>query len=246
MRMELAYFNANDSSAKQEILIKKVNYYLSNQLTSEATLNEIKRVKTKWIKNDTLKYNFLWNASLIAYLNRDESYAKFYLNAYENLSNDTSIQCKLLSVLVNKYQDTSITQLRIQQLSATDSLFGCLSCFKQVALYQKKHLNFYLISSAILPGSGSIMNGNVLKGAVSLALAATSVYSIVYMVNQALYLNAALWGTGLGLKFYTGNIKLTESLFNKSEMSKKNKLATKCELQLEKILNKYPIALKAL
>lgn len=246
MQFELEYFNANDSSIKQEILIKKIAYYLNNNNSGKEVLNEVKRVKTKWIGNDTLKLNFLWNASLIAYLNQDEPYARFYLNTYEQLSNDTSIQCKLLSVLVNKYQDTAFAQIRIQQLTSNDSIFNCLNCFKGVAQYQKKHLNVYLIASAILPGSGSMMNGNVLKGAVSLALAATSVYSIVYMVNQALYLNAALWGTGLGLKFYTGNIKLTESLFNKSEMREKNKLATKCELQLEKILNKYPIALKVL
>jgi hypothetical protein len=67
---------------------------------------------------------------------------------------------------------------------------------------------------------------------------------VVAMINAGVYINAALWGTGLGLKFYTGNIRLTEKVFREKELKQKNKLATLCELKLEKVLEKYPVNLK--
>ncbi len=244
MQYEFVYFKNTNDSLKQGILIKKINYYLQHNNLDEAVLKEIKRVTIKSIPTARLKENFLWNAAVIAYLNSDINYARFYLAEFEAFKKDSSLEFQLLSVFINKYDDTSSTGKQIRQLSLKDSLFTCLACFKEVATYSKKHLNFYLLSSTILPGSGSLMNGYAFKGLVSLALTAGSVYAVIRLLDYGLYVNAALWGSGLGLKFYTGNIKLTETLFYKSETRQKIKLASTCELNVKKVLEKYPISLR--
>jgi hypothetical protein len=243
---EYSYFTSSSDPVKQQVLLKKVSLYLSHNITGPEVLNEIRRVNTEAIASPQQKENFLWNAALIAYLNNETARAGLYLDRYEKHSGDTSLSYNLLLILVNKYTDSALVTKKINQSAAQDSAFKSLACFAGITNYSRKHRNFYLLSSAILPGSGAIMNGYVIKGAVSLALAAGSVYGIVKMVEYGLYINAVLWGTGVGLKFYTGNIRLTENLFYKAEARQKNKLATACELNLKTLLTKYPVNLRDL
>lgn len=246
LHYEYAYFKNTSDSIKQNILLKKVKLYLNAGLTGPETFNEIKRINYSALNASQIKESFLWNAAVIAYLNDDIPYSRFFLNEYYTVKNDTSISYTTLWILSNKYNDTSKVRERINYLSKTDSLFIGLNCFSDITNFNRKHLNFYLISSAIIPGSGTIMNGAVVKGLISLALAAASVLSIVKMIEYGLYLNAFFWGTGVGFKFYTGNIKLTETVFYKAENKTKNKLTENCKLKLKKILDKYPITLKEL
>lgn len=241
---EQAWFHATDPVLKESILLKKINYYLEHNCTDTRILKELIRVNYKLVQDNKIKNNFLWNAALIAYLNNETGHAGNYLSHYALSSGDSSLQFNLLSLLINKYSDTTEARKRINLLSEKDSLFKTLNCFYQVSNYNRKHFNLYLISSAILPGSGTMMNGEIIKGVISLSLAAASVYGIIRLVQYTLYINAALWGTGVGLKFYTGNFKLTEQSFYKAEARKKNKLAGNCELNLKKILEKYPLTLK--
>lgn len=241
---EYAYFKCANEADRQEILIKKVDLYLKQDITDKRVLFDIERVKIELVSDTVKKKSFLWNAALVFYLNGETEPSVSYLNRYEELSADTSTECYLLSILTNKYRDSGLVKQRIEKLTRRDKIFERLNCFSHVINYERKCLNFYLLSSVLVPGSGTIMNGEVLKGIVSLALAAGSVYGIVSLIEYGLYINAALWGTGVGLKFYTGNIKLTEAAFYRAEGRKKNKLAESCELNLEQILKKYPITLK--
>jgi hypothetical protein len=243
---EYAYFKSNSDSVKQVILLKKIDLYLKQNITGEEAFKEIKRVNINTLHDQKLKTYFLWNAITISYLNNETDYAGYFLAEYEAVKKDTSKTFNLLAILVKKYTDTSEVNQRIKYLSATDTLFKGLSCFCEIVSYNRKHLNLYLISSFILPGSGTIMNGYVFKGLVSLALTAASVYGIVKLIEYGLYVNAVLWGTGVGLKFYLGNIKLTENTFKKKELLKKNKLTNDCELKLKKVLDKYPVTLRGL
>lgn len=241
---EYACFKSTDTTAQQQFLLKKLNLYLNRGLTGPEMFREAKRVQIKFL--GTHKSDFLWNAAVLGYLNNETDRAAFYLSEYGEQAGDTGIAYNLLSVLINKYSDTAQVRRSINFLEKKDSLFNGLHCFAEVAAYERKHLNFYRISSAIVPGSGTMINGAVLKGIISLALTAGSVYGIVQLVKYGLYLNAFFWGTGVGLKFYAGNLKLTEKTFYQKEQRQKNKPATECGLKLQKILNKYPLTLKAL
>ena len=241
---EYAYYKSNDTQLKQKILLKKMGIYLRENITNRDVFNEVKRVQISYLTSDELKVDFLWNAATISYINNETDYARFFLAEYDHLKKDTSIEFHLLSILVNKYIDTADVNKRIGYLISINKEFTNLLCFYDPVNYNRKHLGFYLISSAILPGSGTLMNGYVFKGIVSLALTAGSIYGVLKLVEYGLYANAFLWGTGVGLKFYTGNIKLTEQVFYKAENEQKNKLTKNCELKLKEILNKYPLILR--
>jgi hypothetical protein len=243
---EYAYFIQKNDTVRQEILLEKINFYLRKKVIGKEVFNEIKRLKVNILKNDFEKKWFLWNAAIVAYLNTETEYSRNFVSEYGLLVNDTSVAYHLLIILANKYSDTLLVNKIIKKLALKDSDFNSLSCFADVTNYNRKHLNFYLFSSAILPGAGTVMNGAVVKGFISLALTSTSIYGVYQLVEYGLYANAFLWGTGVGLKFYSGNIKLTEKVFEQGEMKQKNKLANSCELKLNEILLKYPITLKVL
>ncbi|MBA3663688.1 MAG: hypothetical protein H0W61_05715 [Bacteroidetes bacterium] len=244
--LEYAYFKTTDEFKKQELLLKKIACYLKQNNTEGKVFSEVKRVKPEKINDNSQRSAYLWNATVIAYLNNETDYARFYMSEYIIQTKDSSVTCDLLYILVNKYTGIDAVNQKIEQLAQKDSLFRELTCFADIASYSRKHINRYLIASAILPGSGTMMNGYVLKGLISLALTAGSVYGVIKLIEYGLYINAVLWGTGVGLKFYTGNIKLTEQTFYKAEERKKNKLTTDCELKLKTILSKYPLTLREL
>jgi hypothetical protein len=226
------------------LLLKKINLYLNANLWNEEVLAEVKRVRPRLIADSLVRAHFFWNAAWLSYLNSDDAGAVYHLRKYSEISSDTSLEFYLASVLIHKNTDTTLFQKHLQLLVKHDTLFRSLNCFMEVYSYNRKHLNWYLLSSALVPGLGTSLNGYPLKGFVSLALSASSVYGVVKLVEYGLYINAVLWGTGVGMKFYTGNIRLTEASFYKAESSKKQKLASSCELLLETVLKKYPLNLK--
>lgn len=242
---EYRYFNTIEKEAKETALIGKINYYLRNNYTGKELFNEINRIDPGALEI-RLKNKFLWNAALISYINNETAHARLYIEQYGDNSRDSSVDFHLLSLLINKYTDTVAVRKHLNFLAAKDYLFAGLNCFYTISNYSRKHLNLYLLSSAIIPGSGTAMNGYPLKGLVSLAIMAGSVYGVVKLIEYGLYVNAVLWSTGVGLKFYTGNIRLTEQSFNRAESRKKNKLTNDCELTLKKILDKYPLTLQEL
>jgi hypothetical protein len=241
---EYAVYKSAHDSVKQELILKKLALYFRRNITDENVFEELKRINPDLLKNSETKSSFLWNAAVVSYINGQTNHAMHYIQDYKAATKDSSLIFNLLSVLIHKYSDTGEVKRCLTFLSRKDPMFHDLNCFADVAAYERKHLNFYLVSSALIPGSGTIMNGYILKGLVSLALTSASVYGIVKLVEYGLYINAVLWGSGVGLKFYTGNIKLTEKSFYGAEKKKKNKLTSDCELKLKHILNKYPVTLK--
>jgi TM2 domain-containing membrane protein YozV len=126
-------------------------------------------------------------------------------------------------------------------LSGFDARFNSLQCLKDASAYSRKNENLYVIASAIVPGSGSMLNGYIGKGINSLLLNAASATGIALLVKHQLYINAVIWGGMVGLKFYVGNILLTKSLFERKEQLIKNQLANNCELIVKELLEDYPL-----
>lgn len=246
MLCEYKVFKANTEAEKQEALIKKVKLYIGANELGEAIFNEIKRVNTSAISDINKKRSFLWNAATIAYLNEKTDHARYFISEYENISSDSSETFYLLSILANKYHDTALVNSTIKKAVKKDSLFKTLSCFMDAVNYNKKHYYSYIISSAVVPGLGTALNGKVLKGSTSLALNAISLYAVVKLAESGLYTNAVLWGLGLGVKFYIGNLNLTDKTFYEAEQKHRNKILGKCEVKLKELLSKYPIILSEL
>ncbi len=233
------YFSTFDS-VKDELLLKKLDYYFSNKNYSTDALTEAKRINYSSLTKKSQKL-FLWNASLLSYMNNEKDKSQSYFSVYQRLNPDSSISAKILSVLISSNYDSAQATKIIRHLTAEDTSLICLSCLNKVNEYKRPHKKLYVIASAIIPGSGSMMNGHVVKGFNSLALCSAAGYATYLLVQNNLYANAVLLGGQLFAKFYGGKIHLTGVLFDRKEDRKKNSLAKDCERTLKKVLEKYPL-----
>jgi len=244
LQLEEKIFRSTSDSEKADICLGKIDLYLKNKDYSTQLFLEIKRINYKTLTNYNDRVRYLWNSAIVAKLNHEWNYAAFYYNRYYEITNDTSISSLLLEVLVNNGNDSVIFNQLIKRLEHIDKQFDCVNCLADVLYYEKKHRNAYLLASAILPGMGSALNGYTVKGITSLMINTLSAYAIYAMIQNNLYLNAIFWGSGLALKFYAGNILLTNTLFDKSGSHTKSMLADKCEHAIGLVLSKYPIEFK--
>ena len=244
LQLEKGIYFFQSDSFKTDLLLKKLDCYFEHKNYSSDALAEAKRIKYASLTNPVSQKRFLWNASLLTYMNNEKDKSLSYFNTYQHLYPDSGIQSSILSALINSNYDSAQATKIISKLSSEDSSLGCLSCLNKINSYKRPHKKLYVIASAIIPGSGSMMNGNVLKGVTSLTLNSAAGFATYLLIKNNLYANAFLLGTGLILKFYPGNIRLTQVLFDRKEERKKNKLANDCELKLKKVLEKYPLSFR--
>lgn len=239
---EKIYREEKDTLINQ-LILEKVRLLLDEQELDTRILFEIKRVKPSLIIGKA-KIDFLWNASIISYLTGETYSSLHYFDLYQNLKVDTTIQNTLLSFLVYSGYNNAKADLYLNQLIQRDSTFNTLNCFNEVQAYELKHKKMYGILSMILPGAGLILNQEYRKGITSLGLNTASVFAISWFYQQNVYLNMFGWGSNLITKFYIGGLSLTDKTVINKESMKKEKLATSCELQLKKVLEKYPLNFK--
>lgn len=241
---EQKLFVAKTDSERASLILKKVDLYIARNEVSVNSLNEAKRIDYELLPDEESKERFLWNASILANLNNDMDYARFYLDRYHKLAQNITTEYLLLKILINNGEDSALLRQDVNLLAERKSDFACLTCLTEVAYYNKKNRYAYLLSSAIVPGLGSIMEGYPLKGAASLLVNTASAFAIYELIRHNLYINAVLWGVTLTSKFYSGNIKLTDKLFDAKENKQKNTLATKCKGKIGKLLKDYPLLFK--
>lgn len=242
LELEKLRFATKNDSLQSEISYRKVQLYLANQQVHSGVFEEVKRVEYRKLP-DSLKTNFLWNAALISYLSNEQYRSTFYLDRYGNLSRDSSVSYFLMQTLVHRL-DTAALQHNLGQLQRLDSAFTTLTCFEDFQQFERKNPKAYKIASGIVPGLGSMMNGYWLKGTSSLLFSAGMLAASYAMFYNSLYVSAITWGVAIWGKFYGGNLRLTEQLFEKRELQQKTKLAGDCELVLTTLLQKYPLQFK--
>lgn len=240
MELEKEYYDAKNDTIKNLLVIKKIDLYLSENKTSQEVLHEVKRVDYSMLPNSDL-HSFLWNASLIAYFNKDTYYSLHYIDEYAAVSGDSSVEMKILKLMIYSAYDTTIAADIIQDLTLLDSNFSCLNCLIEIQQYELKHKSFLKNTSFFIPGMGMLLNGNVLKGSTSLLLNTGTVFAIRWLLQQNLYVNMISWGSNLAMKFYAGNIQLTKKLIDKKEDKQRKKLADNCELLTQKIVSEFPL-----
>lgn len=242
--LEERIFSSQPGVELNKYCLQKFDLYVANNNYSADCLREAKRVSYELIADSTTRLHFLWNSAIIAQINDDRASASYYLKTYTSISSDTSIQTYLLSAMINNGFDSVQVSGAVSKLSSNNKKFESLFCMNKIYDYEIKNKNGYAIASALIPGLGSALNGNIGKGITSLAINSISAYVIYLFVQNNLYLNAVLWGSALGLKFYMGNIKLTTTLVEEKEALKKNTLAKDCKCVLDKLLVEYPIDFK--
>jgi hypothetical protein len=233
------YYSASEGEKSLLALQKFYKYLQSNEVSREA-LWEARRVNDK-VLPDTAKDYFYWNTALAAHLLGEFNVARQYYHQYESNKRGFDTQSALLRFFIYTETDTTEALNTIKALEEADSRFSSLHCFMDMARFEKKGRGYYVLASALVPGLGNILLGEILAGANSLAFTSASAIGIIYLVQANLYANAILWGTGFGLKFYFGNLLLTNNNFTRKGQKEKNQLAKDCELVFQKILEDYPL-----
>jgi hypothetical protein len=236
------YAQKNDT-LKQDLILKKIDVLLSNNILNERTFKEVKRIQTSYL-DSSKSSKFFWNAALVSFLNKETNYANSYLKRFANFQGSESTSYKLLFFLNNQKIDSAQCAVFYMDLCKKDSIFMNLSKVIELEDFELKHKKFLLNSGLVIPGSGAIFNGNIVKGFTSLGLNTISFMAIRELVFEQMYVNAIGWGFNLFSKFYLGNLRMTEGLVEKKEQLKKNKLTSDCELILNDIFKKYPFEFK--
>ena len=244
LNLEQQAFACSSDSSKNWLYIKKLDVYLQASDYKNAALNEVKRIDYTLIKDEAEKERFLWNASLLAQLNEDVHFAEVYFSRYQTCSRDSGAGATLLGMIILSNTDTAALTRAINYSALTDPAFSCLTCLNKTLSYKRKNRGVFILSSALIPGMGSMLNGNYLQGTNSLLINGAIGYLIFTLVQSNDYVNAVLLGFSLGLKFYNGNIRLTKSLFDKKEARKKSLRADKCRQALKQLMEKYPLSFR--
>ncbi len=243
MLLEKEYFISENDTVRNQILVSKIEFLLIDNVVSPRVLEEVKRVEYDFLEEKQQR-DFLWNAALISYLNKDTYYALYFLDRYEEECNDVSTEKELLKLLIYVSYDTSKAQQIIDTISKIDKDLNCLNCLNYIQNVESKHQKFAEIISYIIPGSGMLLQGDLLKGSTTLALNTTVVLIIRWMFLQHQYLNMISWGTNLIQKFYLGNIRLTQRMIENKNNRIRKKAADSCQANLENILKQYPLEFK--
>lgn len=239
--LEYAFYTAPSVEGQNSALIEKIDLYLSQTILSEEIQFEIQRVEHESLSADEKK-RFLWNASLASYLLHRPSRSLHYLEFYKGLEFTDSLQVKMLEYLLYAELDRNIATGLYENLLQQDSTLKCLECIDEVLNYELPHKQFRLIASLFIPGVGTMSAGKPGKGLLSLALNTLTVMTIVYTVQQQLWVNTVSWGTNLMGKFYAGNIRLADKTIQEKEQLKKKELAIDCELQIKEVIRRYSLA----
>lgn len=240
LEAEKRVFRSHDSLERNRLILDKVSVYIDADSLGPGAMNEVLRVDPSLL-DDSLQVAFYWNASIIAFLNRETYKALSYIDAYEARRADSSVSFLLLKYMNYVHYDTLIARDIYTRLTEADPSLRCLQCIAEAEQFELRHTRLKQYASMIVPGSGMIMNGNVGKGTISLLLNAATVAAIVYMAQHRLIINAIGWGTNLAGKFYSGNIRLTEKLITTKETGIKNRLGATCANEISHVLEKYPL-----
>lgn len=242
--LENKIYNGNSDTISTTYRIKKLDVYIKHKYYTVEAFQEAMRIDYEKIVDSTERTRFLWNASLIAHFNGDQLYASHYLNTYQKLSNDTSVQVNLLALVINNGYDSALVSKSLKQLAINSNEFDSLTCINTMYEFSIAHKKRYTVASAILPGFGSMLNGNIAKGFTSLTITGATGCAVYLMATSNLYLSALLYAYAVGAKFYFGNIALTQKVVSEKEELKKNALAKNCKCILNRVLEKYPLNFK--
>jgi hypothetical protein len=244
LTLEKSIYYSSSDTIRNALLIQKMDFMVKTKMENVEILKNSKRINYHLIEEKDEKTRFLWNVSVIAYLENDLYYALHCMEAYQSISNDTSMTFENLKFFIYSNYDTEKTKLIVSNLIEGDSIFTAYECYLDAQAYVVHQTQLKKMLSYILPGTGMMINGNSTKGLISMALNSVSAAAIYYLISHHLFINTLAWGSNLIMKFYVGNINLTKKLIDQKQVYIQKKRAKKCALSINECLLKYPINYK--
>ncbi len=246
LEKELQYFTTADDSVKSLIALEKFSLYLSDTNLQVNALKDLERINGQYLRPQE-RSSFYWNASLYTYLLGEYRKAHYYIEKYNFSSGDSSVTCTLLNLLVQAPYDTTAIGVLLKQAEKNypNHPLQCLHCL--IGLQQAPRApSWPLYLSALIPGSGLIQQKYYGKGISSLFFHAATAGFIYLCLQQQLYINALNWGLSLGIKFYSGNLRLTQKAIAANSLNKQNQEKEQCRKKMQELLLSYPLNFKSL
>ena len=239
LMLEQKIFQASHDSLKNSFHLQKFNTSLRSQ-DYKRSYFELRRVREKYIHDSLIESNFYWNAALISKLSNEFQYANIYYDAYLNFTNDTSSSSLILGMLIKSDIDSAEFYYFRNKYSYTRNN-ELSTCLETLFSYHLKRKWPYIISSYLLPGTGTLLTGDVYNGIGSLVTVSGFSYGVSQLAKSKLYFGAGIWGYLFLPRVYFGNIRLTVAKIQELEKKKKSKLADSCEQKVKELLNNNPI-----
>ncbi len=238
---EKQFFETENFSKQDSVLLYKFEYALKIKNYFNAYQTYLRLEKRNFrIK----KKEYYWNSTLICLDNFNFTLAAQNFNIYRINFDSLSFNSNLLGYLTYVNFDSIQSAQYYKKIIAFDSNLSCLNCFYKLLNSNYKKGKGYMLTSGIIPGGGLFLLGKPLKGLTSMALIGGSAFGIYSLFQNNLYLNAISWGLNFGLKFYIGQIKLTNKEYLKKQEKLKRKLNSKCKSNYNDVLQKHNIDYK--
>lgn len=244
LALEWKYFNAADAQERNFCMIEKFNALVKDNAAPSDVLDVLKRVELEATNWDSAQIsNFYWNKALVSYLNNSAHGAYYSVRNYLEYADESpSMQSIILEYLILNIYDGELSHAFYDEKVKDYPELIDISCLQNVYGVPVRKGVGYSIASAIVPGSGLIMQGSVLKGLITLSVNAAIIYGLYSLWIAALPINAVLWAVTWFPKFYLGNIKASQSLFQQKLIEKKSALNMECQRALSDFLNRYPLS----
>lgn len=235
------FFNARSNSSKDSILFKKYNYCIGKNLLMDAynTYTRLESANVKYFNK-----NYYWNNTLLCTDNNNFELAKKNLDLYRLNFDSISVQSNFLAYLTCINYDSLQAKKYFFKLKTADTSLACLNCFYKLINQKHKGKQFYTASALVVPGSGLIMVGKPSKGLTSMALIGSLAYGVYQLTQYNMYINAFSWTMGLGLKLYSGQVKLTRKEFDKRALKRKNRKVKSCKEAFKVSMTKHNLFYK--
>lgn len=230
LNLEYSIYSNSDLIVKNDLLLSKLEVYLRAGRLDEEALNCAARINRQLIKSDSAKASFALQKSVLGHVNGKVNMAWNEFARYKNSVKELSVGERLYELQLAYTYGASNADSLLNTLLMEHPDWGDLDCIKEVFEFEIRQKKALVAASYVLPGSGLIMNGNVFRGLTAMGLNAGIGYGIYWMINQKMPINAFVWGLGLIPKAYFGNVRLTKNKIEQSELKKRKKLATECEL----------------
>jgi hypothetical protein len=237
LSLELKQFESNDIKEKLATLVEKVNLEMVNPSYYALLQEDLIRIRSIATDANTSE-TILYNQCLIALSLKNYDQMNLLLEELKAKKDTLDLSERILSACLSiiKY-DTTQFKADIQHLQSDTSTILC-----SLNLNKKK----YTTMSIVLPGLGMMALGKPTKGILALGLNTAAIAGTIYLISKGFYF--AGFNTGLTIipKFYAGNIRLTESVFNR----KNNQLILNNQKEMlkkmDEVLALHPLNFKKL
>jgi hypothetical protein len=226
-----------DSANTDRLLLSKFNYQLKEKDFSGAgiTLKRIRYEPENFTRKD------IKNALLLSVQINSGASAEFYFQEYWKRCDTSELQNHILGFLTYMNFDSLKANRFLKQVIAKNTEYDCLDCFYKTLAMSEKGKFFYPVASALVPGSGLIFAGKPVKGFTSIFLTGVFVAGSILMHQYFLPVNLIGWNVSWGLRFYTGQIALTQKEANGNISRKKQKISDECKTLFGKVLKEMNI-----